>query len=171
MTLRSRLQTRLILLSLIAVLTFPHWASADATRVIELIDGSQITGVIVDYGDGTYTIQSEILGLLQLPDEQIRSIRSPSQTSNQAEALDREPSDSATESQLEKIQTRILAEPDVLALVMSLQQDPDVLAILSDSQIMQAIMSGQITMLQDHPKFHELENNPTFQEILRILNP
>jgi len=166
-----RLQTRLILLSLIAALNSPHWVSADATRVIELRDGSRISGEILEYGNGTYTIQSEALGLLHLRDEQIRSIRFPSQTSDQAESLELESPDQATQSQLEHIKTRILAEPDVLSLVMSLQQDPDVHAILSDPQIMQAIMSGQISTLQNHPKFHQIERNPTIQEILRILNP
>ena len=137
-----RLQTHLVMLSLFAALNFTHWVSADATRVIELSDGSRISGVIVEFENGTYTIQSEALGLLQLRDEQILSIHSPSQTSDQAESLDLEFPDRVTKSQIEHIQTRILAEPDVLALVMSLQQEPDVLAILSDPQIMQAIMSG-----------------------------
>jgi len=171
MALRRRVQIRLILLSLIVALNLPLWVSAGASRVIELIDGSRIFGVIVNYGEGGYTVQSEALGLLKLRDEQIRSIHSPSQTSGQAEALDLQSSDRTAQSRLEHIQTRIVADPGVLALVMSLQQDPDVLAILSDPQIMQAIMSGQVAMLQDHPKFRELESNTTFQEILRILNP
>ena len=167
---RRRLQMRLVLLSLIAALGFPHWVSADAARVIELSDGSQISGVIVDYGNGTYTIQSEALGILELRDEQIRSIHSPSQMSEQTESLNLGSPDRATLSQLEHIQNRVLAEPGVLALVMSLQQDPEVIAILNDPQIMQAIMSGQITTLQNHPKFHQLEANPTIQEIMRMLN-
>jgi len=171
MALKRKLQTRLILLSLIALLSLPHWVFADATRVIELIDGSQVSGVIVEYGNGTYTVQSEVLGLLHLRDEQIRSIHSPSRTSDQTDTLNLESQDRASQSQLEHIQARILAEPDILDLVMSLQQDPDVLAILSDPQLMQAIMSGQISKLQDHQKFQAIESNPKFQKILRILDP
>ena len=171
MSLRISLHSRWVLLSLIAVLITPDWVSADAARVIELSDGSRISGVIIDYGNGTYTIQSETLGRLQLRDAQIRSIHSPSQTSERAESLAPASPDPATLSQLEHIQSRIMAEPGVLSLVMSLQQDPDLLAILNDPQIMQAIMSGQITTLQSHPKFRQMETNPTIQEIMRMLNP
>jgi hypothetical protein len=64
-----------------------------------------------------------------------------------------------------------MADPKVLPLVMSLQQDPDILALLNDSQAMQAILSGQTDTLQDHPKICQLENNPTIQKIMRMLNP
>jgi len=171
MSLRIRLHSRWVLLSLIAVLITPDWVSADAARVIELSDGSRISGVIIDYGNETYTIQSETLGRLQLRDAQIRSIHSPSQTSERDESLAPASSDPATLSQLEHIQSRIMAEPELLSLVMSLQQDPDIIAILNDPQIMQAIMSGQITTLQNHPKFHQMETNPAIQEIMRMLNP
>jgi len=171
MSLRISLHSRWVLLSLIAVLITPDWVSADAARVIELSDGSRISGVIIDYGNGTYTIQSETLGRLQLRDAQIRSIHSPSQTTERSESLGPASPDPATLSQLEHIQNRIMAEPGVLPLVMSLQQDPDLLAILNDPQIMQAIMSGQITTLQNHPKFRQMESNPTIQEIMQMLNP
>ena len=171
MSLRIRLHSRWVLLSLIAVLITPDWVSADAVRVIELSDGSRISGVIIDYGNGTYTIQSETLGRLQLRDAQIRSIHSPSQTSEREESLAPASPDPATLSQLEHIQSQIMAEPELLSLVMSLQQDPDIIAILNDPQIMQAIMSGQITTLQNHPKFRQMETNPAIQEIMRMLNP
>ena len=161
----------MVLLSLFAVLITPHGVSADVARVIELNDGSRVSGVIVDYANGTYTIQSESLGRLQLRDAQIRSIQAPAQAKEQAEILTPASPDTATLSQLDHIQKRIVTESDGLPLVMSLQQDPDILAILNDPQLMQAIMSGHITNLQNHPKFRQLESNPTIQEILRMLNP
>ena len=119
MSLRISLHSRWVLLSLIAVLITPDWVSADAARVIELSDGSRISGVIIDYGNGTYTIQSETLGRLQLRDAQIRSIHSPSQTSERAESLAPASPDPATLSQLEHIQSRIMAEPELLSLVVT----------------------------------------------------
>jgi hypothetical protein len=167
---RIKCFSRLILLSLLAALITPHWALADAPRAIELNDGSRLSGVIVDYGDGTYTIESETLGRLQLRDEQIRSIHSPESTADGAQSLGATPRDRAALSQLEQIQNRIMADPKVLPLVISLQQDPDIVALLNDPQVMQAILSGQIDTLQDHPKIHQLESNPTIQKIMRMLN-
>jgi hypothetical protein len=36
---------------------------------------------------------------------------------------------------------------------------------------MQAVMSGQIGVLQNNPKINQLESNPTVQSIMRSLNP
>jgi len=176
MPLLTGLQSQIVLLLMVALL-IPHGGRADdAARVIELSDGSRISGVIVDYRDGIYTIQSETLGRLQLQDAQIRSIQSATQTPRQPNSLDLAPSTPAVAGpsvsrQLEQLQTRIMAEPEVLSLVMSLQQNPDLLAILNDPLIMQAIMSGHIGTLQEHPKFRQLERNPTLQKIMQMLNP
>jgi len=175
MSLLTGLQSRMVLLLMVA-LFIPHGGRADTARVIELSDGSRISGVIVDYRDGIYTIQSETLGRVQLQDAQIRSIQSATQTPRQPNSLDLAPSSSAVAGpsvsrQLEQLQTRIMAEPEVLSLVISLQQDPDLLAILNDPLIMQAIMSGHIGTLQEHPKFRQLEHNPTIQKIMQMLNP
>jgi hypothetical protein len=171
MPLRKRLWSNLSLLLLIAVMTLPQWAAADPGRVIELSDGSRISGDIVDYSNGTYTIESESLGRLLLDDAQIRSIRFEFPGSERAEGLHSTLPAPAALSQLEQIRHRIMSNPDVLAQVMSLQQDPDLLTILNDPQIMQAVMSGQIGVLQNNPKINQLESNPTVQSIMRSLNP
>ena len=171
MPLRRRLRVHLPLLCLIAVMTLSQWASADPGRVIELTDGSRISGDIVDYSNGTYTIESESLGRLLLDDVQIRSIRSGSPGFGRTDGLDSSLPAPAALSQLEQIRHRIMSNPEVLTQVMSLQQDPDLIAILNDPQIMQAVMSGQIGVLQNHPKINQLQNNPTVRSIMRTLNP
>jgi len=171
MPLRKRLWSNLSLLLLIAVMILPQWAAADPGRVIELSDGSRISGDIIDYSNGTYTIESELLGKLLLDDTQIRSIRSGFPGSGRAEGLHSTLPAPEALSQLDQIRHRIMSNPDVLAQVMSLQQDPDLLAILNDPQIMQAVMSGQISVLQNHPKINQLQNNPTVQSIMRTLKP
>jgi hypothetical protein len=51
------------------------------------------------------------------------------------------------------------------------QQDPDIVALLNDPQIMQSILSGQTDTLQNHLKIHQLGRNPTIQKIMGMLNP
>ena len=126
---------------------------------------------IVDYSNGIYTIDSESLGRLLLDDVKIRSIRSGFAGSERTEELYSTLPAPAALSQLEQIRHRIISNPDVLAQVMSLQQDPDLIAILNDPQIMQAVMSGQIGVLQNHPKINQLQSNPTVRSIMRTLNP
>jgi len=170
MSVRANPGPRLFRWSLLAILLTPLWASADAFRVIELNDGSQLKGVIIDYANGTYTVQTDTLGRLQLQDAQIRSIHAPARTSPGVERPDPLSANSASPSRLKRLQKQLLARPDTLSQIMSLQQDPDLLAILNDPAIMQAITSGQITTLQANPKIRKLEDNPTIQEILRTFS-
>lgn len=167
MPLKISLYGRLTLLVLIALLISTPAVSTDAERVIELKDGSRISGAVIDYRNGIYTIESGILGRLQLPDAKIQSIHSPS-ARNKGPGLTS--FDAATLSQYEHIQNRIMVNPEVLPLVLSLQQDPGVLDILNDPEIMQAIASGQVVKLQNNPKIRRLESNPTIQEIIQVLS-
>ena len=48
---------------------------ADNLRIIELNDGSQVAGEIVLFEHGVYTIESDSLGRLHIPDADIRAIR------------------------------------------------------------------------------------------------
>ena len=53
---------------------------------------------------------------------------------------------------------------------MSLQQDPQVIAVLSDPTVLRAIAARDVESLQDNPKIRELEGNPIIQKILMHLN-
>ena len=68
------------------------------------------------------------------------------------------------------IERRIVGDPQVFALVMSLQQDPQILAILNDPAIMRAISARDVESLRNNPKIRELERNPIIQEILGRMN-
>lgn len=170
MSLIRQFFSQLLLLTLIAVLGNSQGLSANAERVIELNDGSRIFGVIVGYENGVYTIESQALGNVRMPDAKVRSIYSPSHPPAQAESQVGASPDSATLSQIERYQARILEDPGALPKIMSLQQDPSIVDILNDPQIMQAIMSGDISTLQNNPKIRRLESNQTIRQLLQRFN-
>ena len=72
---------------------------------------------------------------------------------------------------LSGIESQILGDPEVLSMVMSLQQDPDVLAVLNDPAIMQAIAARDFNALQNNAKLLRLEHNPTIRQILDLVAP
>jgi hypothetical protein len=151
------------------ICTLTASALAGDTRVIELVDGTQIRGAVVAYDSGVYTIDSEALGRLQLPDTKIRAIRSaPGRTAPGRPALEldtRQP----PAGRFTDFEGRILSDPTILAMVMTLQQDPQVLTVLSDPLVMQAILAGDLNALQHNPKILALEGNPTIQQLIELI--
>ena len=144
-------------------------AIADSLRIIELNDGSRIAGEILSFESGVYTIQSDTLGRLHIPDESIRAIRSDRPKSAPAgSALVPVPSPS-NGAQLADIQSRILSDPNILTIVMSLQNDPQLLSILNDPVVMRAIAEGDLESLQSSPKILELEGHQTIQQLFQLM--
>lgn len=135
-------------------------------RVMELVDGSRITGEVVLFEHGVYTIESESLGRLHLPSSDIRAIRSTQTESAPRAASSFGDEDPPSAIGLTHYRSQILADPAILTMVMALQNDPDVRAVLNDPSIMQAIANRDYVALQKNPKILKLENNPAIRKIL-----
>jgi hypothetical protein len=138
---------------------------ADSLRIIELNDGSRIAGEIISFESGVYTIQSDTLGRLHIPDESIRAIRSDRLKTAPAGGA----SSPSTGAQFADIQSRILSDPNILTIVMSLQNDPQLLSILNDPVVMRAIAAGDLESLQSSPKILELEGHQTIQQLFQLM--
>lgn len=142
---------------------------ADSTRIIELIDGTQIRGEVLSFDSGVYVIRSDSLGRMNLSDGKIRAIRSTSPQSGDHVPQQVSPTGSADPRRLSAIENRILNDPNMLAMVMTLQQDPQVMTILSDPELMRAIAAGDLQALQNNPKILALEQNPTIRQLLQLV--
>ncbi len=130
---------------------------AAENRVVELHDGSTISGRVVSLHDGIYTIDSESLGRLRLEESAIRSIRTPGSSGGgggTAEGLE-----------LEALQKRMVTNPNVMAQIMALQDDPQIRQLLADPEIVRAVHSGDLNALGQNPKFLELLQNSRIQAI------
>lgn len=135
-------------------------------RVVELADGSRITGEVVLFEHGVYTIESDTLGRLHIPSSDIRAIRSTRIASPTWVAPSSADRDRPAAMSLSQYESKIAGDPAILGMVMALQNDPDVLAVLNDPSIMQAIASRDYAALQKNPKILKLEGNPAIRQIL-----
>jgi hypothetical protein len=66
---------------------------------------------------------------------------------------------------MEQLQSSLLANGDTVKLIMSLQNDPGVKAILSDREIMAAIQRGDYESLANNPKIKRLMNKAEIKQI------
>jgi hypothetical protein len=148
----------LIILALSAASTL---VNAAEIREIELTDGSVITGEVVSLSGGVYTLRSAALGMVQVDESKVRTIRIKGSSNN--------PKDTA--SQLKSLQEKMSRDREVMNTIQSLQNDPDLQRILEDPEIMKAVQAGDINALMANPRFMELLNKPAVQEIGRRMSP
>ena len=71
--------------------------------------------------------------------------------------------------EVEALQGRMLADPQVMALIIALQSDPEVQALLSDPKVLEAVQAGDLGALMQHPSVRALLANPKVREIERQL--
>ncbi|UCB49313.1 MAG: hypothetical protein JSW56_19790 [Deltaproteobacteria bacterium] len=127
-------------------------AHAGEIKEFELKDGSVIYGEIVSFSGGTFTLRSKSFGTVEIDESKIRAIRSRVPVGGKGD-------------QIQQLQQRIMSDEEVVQMILSLQNDPDVQKILQDPEIMKAVNSGDINALLSNPKFMKLLENPTIQDI------
>ena len=127
-------------------------ALAGEIKEIELKDGSVIYGEIVSFGGGVFTLKSKGLGTVKIEDSKIRAIRSGAR-------------EGGKQDQIQQLQKRMMSDKEVVEMILSLQNDPEVQKILQDPEIMKAVNSGDMDALLSNPKFMKLLENPTIHEI------
>lgn len=73
--------------------------------------------------------------------------------------------DSPNAVEVRELQQKIMADKDIMALILSLQNDPDVQALMSDPAVLDAVQSGNLDALAKNPKLLKLLNNEQVREI------
>ena len=68
---------------------------------------------------------------------------------------------------LQALQQEIMANEQIMAMIMNMQDDPEIQAILQDPEIMNAINAGDMNALLANPKFIKLMQNPKIREITK----
>ncbi|MRR57303.1 MAG: hypothetical protein EG824_03705 [Deltaproteobacteria bacterium] len=76
---------------------------------------------------------------------------------------------SGLNEQVSVIQEKMLNDPELMGLVLALQSDPEVQALLNDPSVLNAISSGDITALTGNPRVMRLLENARVKEIQKRL--
>ena len=125
---------------------------AGDVRIIELNDGSLLYGEIVSLKDGVYTINTMSLGSVKIEESKIRVIRFKTD-------------EQVAKEQIQAMQHLMLNDKEIINIIGSLKNDPDVQKILKDPDLMKAINSGDLETLVSNPKFLKLLANPKILDI------
>jgi len=141
-------------------------AHAGEISTIELSDGSVISGEVVSFDGNVWTIQSVSMGILKIDGSKVVSIRSkttPSQTPSTTTAGE----DPINAADIQAMQQSIMANEQIMTMIMNLQTDPEIQAILKDPEIMKAVNAGDVNALLSNPKFIKFMENTKVRKITK----
>ncbi len=146
---------------------------AGTTKHIALKDGSVIKGELISFENGTYTLQTDNLGRLQLPEANVISISNdavmpPSPTGGQA--VNATP---VFSNKVNAMQNQIMGNPQAIQAVQAMAEDPEIAAMISDpafvQQLTAAVSNNNIDSVAGDPKIQQLMNNPKMQALIQQL--
>lgn len=136
---------------------------AGEVREIELKDGSVIYGEIVSFKGGIYTLKSSTLGTVKIEESKIRVIRF--KPSVKAKGKQRNSAQTPSKAKVQALQQLMMGDKEIVSMILSLLNDPEVQKILEDPSIIKAVNSGDIEALISNPKFMKLLDNPAVKDI------
>lgn len=154
------------ILFILCVLLLSCNAGAGEISIIELSDGSIITGEVVSFDGNIWTIRSGAMGTLKIEAAKVVSIRSQT-TGSQAPVGGSSTGNQVNTADIQAMQQSIMANEQLMAMIMSLQNNPEVQVILQDPEVMNAINAGDMNTLMANPKFRRLMENAKIKEITK----
>ena len=152
---------------------------ADQTdQVITLKDGSQIKGVLSGINNGIYTVKTPIIGDIHVAATDVASITNgnapapilPTNNTNTLTGL-RPSSESGANlnQQIAASQQKLISNPQSMALLMQMAQDPEIAQALQDPALMQAVANHDYQAVQGNAEAQKLMTNPKMQALIQKL--
>ena len=129
-------------------------ASAGAIQQVELDDGSVIYGEIISMEGNILLMKSDALGTVKIDASKIRNMRMKLGSGGEGAGI-------------RDLRQSLMNDPKILEKIFSLQDDPEVQAILQDPALMKFLDSGDMETLLSDPKVMKLLSNPIIQDILK----
>src|SRR5665213_3077813 len=160
------------------LLFFPTFtvSFADQTQqVITLKDGSQIKGELSGIDNGVYTVKTPIIGDVHVNASDVASITSADAVAPAPVATANYPTAPTSGSipnmdqQIAASQQKLLSNPQSMATLQEMMQDPEIMQALQDPALVQAVTSHDYAAVQSNPKIQELMQNPKMKELIQKL--
>jgi hypothetical protein len=147
-----------------------------AEQVITLKDGSQIKGVLSGIENGVYTVKTPIIGDVHVAASDVSSITNgnaapaainpPAASTAPNQALGSIPN---LDQQIATNQQKLISNPQSMAMLQEMAQDPEIMQALQDPAVLQAVTSHDYQAIANNPKIQALMNNPKMQAFMQKL--
>ena len=139
--------------------------SASAATLV-LKDGTVIHGEIETLQNDVYTVKTESLGTVRVRKQAVRTIDHSGASTMGSTVASSTNGPFPEQAELQAMQSRMMQNPNLISMILALQSDPELQAILADPEIMSAIASGDYAALMNHPKIIALTLNAKVREVI-----
>jgi hypothetical protein len=168
---------KLIFAFAVLALSISTAAFADTSeQVITLKDGSQLKGELTGISNGVYTIKAPIIGDVHAAVSDVVSITNSNAPTAAVAALpttatpNQAPANSSSyDQQIAAGQKQLMSNPQSMATLQEMMQDPEIMQALQDPALVAAVTSHNYQAVQSNPNVQKLLNNPKMQALLQKL--
>jgi len=161
---------KIILLFAIFIFSLSSVSFADpAEQTITLKDGSQIKGVLAGIDNGVYTVKTPIIGDIHISAADVASITNGDVPVAAAQAPAAQASAPNMDAQVEANQKQLMSNPQSMATLQEMMQDPEIAQALQDPSLVQAVTSHDYAAVQSNPNVQKLMSNPKMKALLQQL--
>lgn len=139
-------------------------------KFITLTDGTQLRGRLIAVNNDIYTFETTSLGQLNIHGDNILSINSSNNGPASTTQENGTTQTSITEEQRQQakdLQQQMMSDPETMDEIKSLSQDPELLDILSDQDLVKDILSYDIEKIKQNPKAMQLFENDKIQNLIQ----
>ena len=139
---------------------------AGVVSQIKLVDGSVIQAEVISFANGVYTLRSEMLGTLSIAEDRVQSIRpNKSQSPEMLEKL--ESSDPSVGKKVQGLQQKLTSDPKTMEMLLDLGNDPSMIGVLNDKDLMRAIQQGNLSTVIKNPKIQKLMKSKAVGDVIQ----
>ena len=144
----------------------PSSSHAGVVSQIKLLDGSVIQAEIISFSNGVYKLRSEMLGTLSIAEDRVQSIRpNKSQTPEMLEKL--ETSNLSVGKKVQGLQQKLTSDPKTMEMLLDLGNDPSMIGVLNDKDLMRAIQQGNLSTVIKNPKIQKLMKSKAVGDVIQ----
>lgn len=154
-------------------------------RIFVLQDGTQIKGTLIGTNNEGFKVHSKSMGTVHIPTKELKKMvpytdiqstssslskYAPTRNISSAPTTKERSSDTPTNPMnpglIKSIQDTMMNDSEIMGVLYTMQQDPQLMNALQDPQLLNLIQKGDIQSLQKHPTIQKLGSNPHLREIL-----
>ena len=139
---------------------------AGVVSQIKLVDGSVIQAEIISFSNGVYKLRSEMLGTLSIAEDRVQSIR-PNKPQTPGTPAQLESSDLSVGKKVQGLQQKLTSDPKTMEMLLDLGNDPSMIGVLNDKDLMRAIQQGNLSTVIKNPKIQKLMKSKAVGDVIQ----
>ena len=144
----------------------PSSSHAGVVSQIKLLDGSVIQAEIISFSNGVYKLRSKSLGTISVAEDRVQSIR-PNKSQISGTPAQLETADPPIGQNVQGLQQKLTSDPKTMEMLLDLGNDPSMIGVLNDKDLMRAIQQGNLSTVIKNPKIQKLMKSKTVGDVIQ----